>query len=501
MKGLLLKDNNPELILVNDMGRYSRDPNGFVLYAFKWGQGELEGYDGPDVWQTDQLKRIGDKLKANPYMTIREAIASGHGIGKGAESAWLILWAMSTCEDTRGIITANTETQLKTKSWAELAKWYRLCITRHWFTMTATAIYSVIPEHAKTWRIDMIPWSEDKPEAFAGLHNQGKRILLIFDEASSIANIIWEVAEGAMTDKDTEIIWCVYGNPTRNTGRFKDCFNRFRHRYNTAQIDSRTCKMTNKEELQNWIDDYGIDSDFCKIRVLGEFPNTSAQQYIPTNYVTDARYRKIGQAEFYFAAKIIGVDPDWSGDDSAAIYLRQGNHLKCLGVYKNIQDDYKMAGYIANFEDKEGADAVFIDYGYGTGIYSAGKQMGRNWILIPFGASSGKLGFRDKRSEMWGDMKKWLLEGGCIPDKATLCEELLSPEYEVITTGKHSGKTMIETSKAMKKRGIRSPNEASAAILTFAQPVVPKNQFQGKRVEGLYVPNQRQFANSGYKVL
>jgi hypothetical protein len=51
---------------------------------------------------------------------------------------------------------------------------------------------------------------------FAGLHNQGKRILLILDEASSISDRIYEVAEGALTDQDTEIIWLVCGNPTLN---------------------------------------------------------------------------------------------------------------------------------------------------------------------------------------------------------------------------------------------------------------------------------------------
>ena len=70
----------------------------------------------------------------------------------------------------------------------------------------------------------MVPWSERNTEAFAGLHNKGKRILLIFDEASAIPDVIWEVSEGALTDEGTQIIWCVFGNPTRNTGRFKGCF-------------------------------------------------------------------------------------------------------------------------------------------------------------------------------------------------------------------------------------------------------------------------------------
>jgi hypothetical protein len=69
-------------------------------------------------------------------------------------------------------------------------------------------------------RADAIPWSEENTEAFAGLHNKGRR----FDEASAISDKIWEVSEGALTDEDTEIVWLAFGNPTRNPGRFRDCF-------------------------------------------------------------------------------------------------------------------------------------------------------------------------------------------------------------------------------------------------------------------------------------
>ena len=64
---------------------------------------------------------------------IQIAAASGHGVGKSTLVAWIILWAISTFEDTRGVVTANTETQLKTKTWAELGKWHRLFMGSHLF--------------------------------------------------------------------------------------------------------------------------------------------------------------------------------------------------------------------------------------------------------------------------------------------------------------------------------------------------------------------------------
>jgi hypothetical protein len=249
-------DAEIERQMIGDMAALAHDPLGFVRYAYPWGvKGtELEHYSGPRTWQKAVLAEIGRKLRAGAADTgevIREAVASGHGIGKGALIAWIADWAVSTLEDTKVVITANTERQLFTKTSPELAKWHRLSINRHWFRFTTTALYSTDPQHEKTWRVDLIAWSEHNTEAFAGLHNEGKRIVLLFDEASAIADQVWEVAEGALTDANTEIIWAAFGNPTRNTGRFRECFRKFRHRWNTRHVDSRTVDGTNKQQLGN----------------------------------------------------------------------------------------------------------------------------------------------------------------------------------------------------------------------------------------------------------
>jgi hypothetical protein len=253
-----------ELEIVRDVSRFARDPLGFVLYAFPWGKGELSGKAIED-WQRDTLEAIGRGL-LTPNEAIRMATASGHGIGKSALVAWIILWALSTREDTRGVVTANTETQLRTKTWPELTVWHKRALNGFMFTVTATAIVSSQEAHAQTWRIDAIAWSERNTEAFAGLHNRGKRILLVFDEGSAIPDAIWQVSEGALTDADTEIVWCAFGNPTRNTGRFRECFGRWRHRWQTRQVDSRDVRISNKSQIREWIDDYGEDSDFVRVR-------------------------------------------------------------------------------------------------------------------------------------------------------------------------------------------------------------------------------------------
>lgn len=473
--------------LFEALGALTHDPLAFVYFAYPWGEPgtPLENMEGPDEWQIQILKDIGEQLKKGKDLqtAIQEAVASGHGIGKSALISWLIHFAISTHENTRGVVTANTEGQLRTKTWPELSKWHNMFIAKDLFTYTATAIFSSDKDYEKTWRIDAIPWSKNSPESFAGLHNQGNRILVLFDEASAIDDGIWEVTEGALTDANTEIIWCAFGNPTRNSGRFRECFRKYRKFWNTYQIDSRTVKISNKAKIEEWLEAYGEDSDFFKVRVRGVFPSASDLQFISTEIADKAQKRVYKVGQFDNLPVIIGVDPAWTGGDTLEIVMRNGYSMKCLATIEKNDDDMRMANLIAQFEDEYKADAVFIDQGYGTGIYSIGKSMGRKWRLVAFGGKAPNDMYLNMRAYMWGEMKEWLKEGGSIPNEQGLYDDLVGPEAII----DKNGRIQLESKKDMKERGLPSPNKGDALALTFAFRVT-------KKING----NQKRVANTEY---
>lgn len=446
------------------------DPERWSRLAWDWGHGPLEEYDGPREWQSTINIMIRDHL-ADPstrYTPLRIAVASGHGIGKSAEMGMLSNWAMSAWDDAKVVTTANTDKQLQTKTGPEISKWFRQSLTAHWFDVQATSIKSRDPEHKDTWRQDFIPWSEHNTEAFAGLHNAGKIILLLFDEASKIADEVWEVAEGALTDENTVIIFIAFGNPTRNVGRFRECFRKFRHRWKTLQIDSRTVPGTNKQFLQQLVDDHGEDSDIVKIRVRGQFPAQSAMQFISADDADAARRVSLRPEQYKFAPVILGVDPAWTGEDSLEIFLRQGLYHKSLVSLPRNDNDVEVANLIARLEDEHHAAAVHIDAGFGTGIKSAGDTMGRHWKLVWFASAPSDPGYLNKRSEMWGEMKKALKNGAAIdPDDDVLYQDITSPE----TVARLDGKIQLQSKKEMKALGLPSPNRGDAMALTYAYPV------------------------------
>lgn len=479
---------NIEDELVEFIVGFNRDPLGFVLAAFPWGEPgtDLANKAGPDEWQREALNDIGIRLREQKtidpaeWLPIMLARASGHGIGKSAFICWVILWAMSTFPDTRGVVTANTEPQLRTKTWPELSKWYGLLICRHWFVKTKTSLYAADPEHADTWRIDAIPWSENNPEAFAGLHNEGKRILVVFDEASAIADIIWETVMGALTDAGTQIIMVAFSNPTMNTGYFRSLFGKRRGSWATAQIDSRTVKITNKPLLDRWIEEEGIDSDFVRVRVLGQFPNASSSQFIATNLVEQAAAR---EAEIdNLAPLIMGVDTARFGDDETVICFRRGRDAKSIPwVTVRKLDTVLIANKVAELMLAYRPAAVFIDEGgpTGAGVVDILRTAGHRVTGVNFGSAAATSDFggismkvANKRAEMWASMRAWLA-GGVIPNDQKLADDLVGPEY---TVELKSQAVLLERKERMKERGLASPDRGDALALTFAFPVAPKHR-------------------------
>jgi hypothetical protein len=474
-----------EVRLTDEIALCTRDPLRFVMIAFPWGSAELANHEGPDEWQRDVLTEIGQRLETGALLSevIAIAIASGHGVGKSCLVSWLILWAISTMPDTRGVITANTESQLRTKTWAELSKWHRLCICRHWFTLSATAIYSVDPEHERTWRIDKIAWSEENAEAFAGLHNQGRRIFVAFDESSAIPDTIWETTEGALTDTDTEIIWAVFGNPTRNTGRFRECFGSLKHRWITKQVDSRTVKITNKKQIADWLADYGEDSDFVRIRVRGTFPRVGNMQFISTEVVEMAMRRREDEVSVTLMDPLLmGVDVARFGEDASVIKIRRGRDAR---THRSIKlrgvDTMTLAARVVDEATRLGVDAIFVDGGgVGGGVVDRLRQLRmQNVYEVQFGGKpdrstvqeSGPIIYANKAAEIWGLMRDWL-KYALLPEDKDLADELTSREFGyVMREGKDA--IMLEKKEDMRRRGLASPDDADALALTFAFPVQP----------------------------
>lgn len=463
----------PDDLIADEMGRFFDDPLGFVRFSYDWNYGDLKGFTGPDTWQEEYLDKLGFYIKqrafdgVTPVDPIQISTSSGHGIGKSALTAWLTGFIMSTRPFCKGVVTANTSPQLRTKTWAEIQKWNKRSLSGHWFDVTSGMQMKMVhKEHPESWRVDAQTCAKENSEAFAGLHSASSTPFYIFDEASAIHDSIWEVSEGGLTDG--EPMWFVFGNPTRSSGRFFQSFNRLKHRWDNQKIDSRNAKMTNKNKIQEWVDDYGEDSDFVRVRVRGEFPRSGSSQFIPIDAVDNCIAYT---AEGYEALpKIIAVDVARFGDDQTVIGCKQGRKVWPFDKYRGL-DTMQTADKVAEKIREYKPDAVFVDGGgVGGGVIDRLKQLGHHVIEINFGSSPrDKKQYANKRAEMYGDLRDALKAGLDLPDDTELHDELIAVEYGFNA----KQQIQLEKKEDMKKRGLSSPDCGDTAALFFAEPIAP----------------------------
>jgi len=495
---------DPDLELARDMGRFFDDPLGFVIYAWPWDTDKTlqvvelpspwrERFNtryGPDAWACEFLDSIGAQVRekgfdcTHPVAPTRCAISSGHGIGKSAMTAWLVNWIMSTRPYCKGVVTANTAVQLESKTWAEIAKWTKRSITGHWFNVSTGrgAMRMTHVQHPESWRVDAQTCREENSESFAGLHAATSTPFYIFDEASAVPDKIWEVAEGGMTDG--EPMWFVFGNPTRNTGRFHACFNGQRHRWHGRQIDSRTVAITNKAQIDEWIADWGEDSDFVRVRVRGVFPRAGSLQFIARDAVDAAMLREQPYQALENRTAIMGVDVARFGDDQSVIRTRIGRDARTFEPLRfreldTMQLAARVVEHVQFLRRAKLRVVVFVDGGgVGGGVVDRLRQLAVDVVEVQFGGKADDARkYANKRAEMWGRMREWLAIGHLAKDEA-LVTDLTGVEYGFNA----SDQILLESKESMKKRGLASPDDADALALTFAHPV-PEYVTDGPRVQ------------------
>jgi hypothetical protein len=465
--------------MLEDFAQFRCDPYGFVLYSYPWLQPgtRLADYDGPDDWQIEVLVHVGQEVAkregdpAAAWAAIKIAVASGHGIGKTALIAWLIHWFLCCFPFPQIKVTAGTMNQLSGKTWRELAVWHRMSIQESFFLWTATRF--ALREAKERWFAEAIPWSEHNSDSFAGTHE--RYVMYLFDEGSTIADIIWEVSEGAMTTP--LCIWIVFGNPVRNTGRFRECFRKRRKYWWTRRVDARAARMTNKAQIALWEEEYADKEDWRRTRIYGQFPEQAVNQLIPEAAVDRCRTLDL-PGHTVFPVRI-GCDVARFGDDDTTIIVMRGRvALESFAFHHKdtIQIYTKLVQLWNHWRTECDNVVLFVDDG---GIGGAVTDMlarvkGLRVIPVDSGASAlEKDRFNRIRMEMWWTMalavKKGLdlraLDGKFFE---RMKDDMINIEY---VQAAQSMIYTLESVKSLKDRGLPSPDYATSLALTLAYPV------------------------------
>jgi hypothetical protein len=241
-------------------------------------------------------------------------------------------------------------------------------------------------------------------------------------------------------------------------------------------------KRSNKDQINEWIQDYGDDSDFVRIRVKGLFPRASSTQFIPEDLVQMAMDAEVIRGVFDYAPVLLGVDVARFGDDKSVIVMRQGGHLKKIRTFHNV-DTMKLVGHVTEDIREFNPAAVFVDVvGMGAGVVDRLRQLGYDVIEVN-GAEKPldeKL-YHNLRAEMWDGMRKWL-KMAYLPKDDDLKADLIGLEYGF----DDKNRIQLEKKEDMKSRGLSSPDIADALALTFAYPVSAQAKKKAQDYRDMY---------------
>lgn len=200
------------------------------------------------------------------------------------------------------------------------------------------------------------------------------------------------------------------------------------------------------------------------------FQTGGEESYISAEAVELARKTKVNDS---FAPLVVGVDPALYGNDRTAIVLRRGREVVEIIILQHVEP-MAVVGNIVSIIQRANPKKVFIDMGGGATMLSRMRELGYGQIVtgINFGGEATKADkYKNKRSEMWGEMKDWLEEGNVsIPDREDIAVDLLAP---TVTPSNYdsNNRFQLESKKDIHKRLKFSPDIGDALALTFAMPI------------------------------
>ena len=410
-------------------------------------------------------------LKADPWQRQQEiaqavadhkrvAVRSCHHSGKTFCAAALAQWWLRCFDPALVITTAPTMRQVKELLWYEIAQHQR----RAMLPGNLNSMDLVVSPSQRA-----IGLTTNEPERFQGWHNEN--LLVIVDEASGVAEPIYEAIEGILTGPHAHLL--LIGNPNSPSGTFFEAFRS--ELYQTFHISADDVPASllppgwREERLREW----GEESPAYIVRVMGNFPPQGSDSLISLDWVEKAQARSLeglGPVE-------IGADIAYMGDDESVAYVRQGS--KVLGAaYWRGNDTQASAGRISALAAEYGATAIKVDsIGYGAGTYDrlveehdGNRRMSVQGINVGE-AAYDKEQFFNRRSELyWGLAERFKSGEIDIPAE----DGILLDQLTQLTFGyTPRGQIKLESKDDMRKKRPsssrwQSPDRADALMLSMA---------------------------------
>jgi hypothetical protein len=429
----------------------------------------------------------------------RVAVKAGRKVSKTTFDAIIALWWTLRWPDGKVVITSSGNQNINMALWPELRKLAtthtveREDGTRETFPKIQYPRVSKLPSVGIKWDDErlIVGYSTDDPERFQG--TSGEHLLNIIDEASGVDDMIFHAIFGNVAGGGKIVMT---SNPTRPSGYFFDTFQRGSSNWKLLTIASTESPnvihgrrvirgLATREWIEETADVWG-GTPYYDVHVNGDFPPQADDCVIPLFIIHAARdrYRALCTDEhgrrmpFVYSDNdgplMLGVDPARFGDDETVITARRGHKLVEQLVLSSM-DGEEVASRTMSVVHQHRSGSIdstvpirVDEIGVGTSVVDHLKGM-PTVRVIPINVANvaddeGR--YANKRAELWHRLRKWLENGGIIPDDERLMAELAAPRYDYSDP---KGRMRVEEKAAYKKRLKRSPDRADALALAVIE--------------------------------
>lgn len=431
----------------------------------------------------------------------RVAVRSGHKCGKSRLCAALALWEFVCWPGSRTVISAPTHRQIEEIIWREVRELHRnarIPIGGQLAVSPGKGLRSAL------YDTQVFGFSTNEADRFSGI--SGHRVTYILDEASGIdPSIFSAIAGNRMSGARLVLI----SNPTQPVGEFYDAFHSkaalyTRHHISSVELAAavevgavpHVPGLADIEAVNEFIAEWGEDSDDFRVRALGEFASQGSQAIVKADDY-DAALRRWGPLTHEWSRHRleIGVDVARFGDDNSVIVGRRGKHVMAPEPHSGL-DGTQLAMKVWNFvqAQRTGIDGVTPEMrprvrvevvGVGASLYDALRHNFGRWLEVvafdPSARSHEPTKYVNLRAEAWFNARRCLSTGPWqLPQHQQMRTEALSTHYKYDKTNR----LQAEAKDAIKKRlNGQSPDYGDALVVCLWDP--PEGFTKTVRIPGV----------------
>lgn len=421
-------------------------------------------------WQTEVYTLFLNNIKEEKVQaTYRYALCGAHGVGKTTLGALIILTHLVLCsycykdKSYRAVCFAGSEKQLKQSLWADIDLLIRLStklprLIEYSQQKISLKTDNKFAAHARACNLNNV-------QSMAGIH--AEQIMIVVDEATAVGDAAFQKMETFFTSGSAH--WLIMANPTTTIGYFYQTFSTVNSWY--TRVINRFDIDKNDPFARDMLERYGEDSDEYRVRVLGLFPLTESggliSRYILDMATDEDRYTDNTQGPY-----LMGIDVS-TGEGANYSAFAVFNAVRAIELYREkIRHDEYLSMLRATIDSYARKNKIYVgidSIGVGFGLYQtllAHYAHNKQVMIVPIKGNdppkTDNLNYRNKRVELFFNLRSWLKDTGYIPD--LILKNRLFDELQCIKLEMSNGLINLKS-----KKEIDEPVDlADAAAYAFA---------------------------------